>query len=116
MNRLALLRGLLLTCSLTLASCVTEVFSSPVTLSTKASAARHAESLGAVSHSYTNSQIVVIPIIPNPRRPYDSLLEQARQKGGNAVVDVQLRNDNWFYALLFLFDTWELAGTAATIK
>jgi hypothetical protein len=49
---------------------------------------------------------------------YDELLEEANAKGGNAVVDVQLRNKTFFLWVFptLVSTTWEATGTGGRIE
>jgi hypothetical protein len=104
---------LLLGCA---SSCVAPVFNSPITISASSEAAAHAKRLGQVRVEATTFVFVIIPIPFDPRDMYDDLLAKAKAAGGNAVVDVQIRNkENLFLVPLFYKSTWEAVGTAAVV-
>ena len=79
---------------------------------------KHAEPIGPVSAEYTNRMFVIIPIPADPRDVYDDLLDEAKAKGGNAVIDAQLHNKSMFMWMFpaIVSDTWELTGTAVKIN
>ena len=113
MKRL-LLPVLLLACCAT--SCVYPVFNAPISISASSEAAAKAKRLKQVSAERTFFMFVVIPIPFDPRDMYDELLQKANAAGGNAVVDVQVRNkDSMFVIPLFYKQTWEAVGTAAVV-
>jgi uncharacterized protein YbjQ (UPF0145 family) len=101
-----------------LSGCVAHVFHKPVTLSTKSIVARHATPIENVSCEYSQGFVVIVPIPADPRDVYDELLEEANAKGGNAVVDVQLRNKKFFLWVFptIVSTTWEATGTASHIE
>jgi uncharacterized protein YbjQ (UPF0145 family) len=98
--------------------CVKRVFNEPVTLSTKSIDSRHFTPIDQVSGDYTTGVIILIPIVADPRDIYDELLDNAKGKGGNAVVDLQLRNRSFWGWIFppFVFSTMEVEGTAVSIK
>jgi len=98
--------------------CVAYVFNEPVTVSTKSIAASNAEHLKPVSATLTNYLFILIPIPSDPRDIYDDLLEEAKAAGGNAVVDVQIRNKSMFFWVFptILIDRWEAEGIAAIVE
>jgi hypothetical protein len=98
--------------------CVKRVFNEPVTLSTKSIDSRHFTPTDKVSAEYTEGLIILIPIIADPKDIYDELLDNAKGKGGNAVVDLQLRNKSFWYWMFppIIFQTTEITGTAASIE
>jgi hypothetical protein len=96
--------------------CVHPVFNEPTTISTKAIAAAGARPISPVSATSTSVVVLIIPIIPDPRNVYDELLEKAKEAGGNAVIDVQVRNKSFFFSLPGIFvQRTEVVGTAASI-
>ena len=99
--------------------CVTYVFNKPATISTKSTVAKHVKLLKEVKVEYTDMVILFIPLVKDPRAIYDSLLEEAKKAGGNAVIDVQIRNkkDGMVGCVgLFLKNTVEAAGTAVLLE
>jgi hypothetical protein len=101
-----------------LSGCAASVFNQPVALSTKSVAAKYWKPVGRISTEYTNSLFIIIPIPSDPRNAYDDLLKIAKEKGANAVTDVQLHDKNLF-AWMFpgiVVDTWELKGTAIKVE
>lgn len=101
-----------------LTGCTASVFNQPVALSTKSIAAQYGKPVGKISTEYTNTLIILIPIPSDPRDAYDALLKVAKDKGANAVTDVQLHDKSAFMWMFpgIIFDTWELKGTALIIQ
>ena len=96
--------------------CVTEIFHDSFTLSTSATAAEGAERLGRVRVEQCNYVILVLPIVRDPRDIYDALLVVAIAKGGNALVDFELRGSASFgFFPLFMKSCIEAVGEAALI-
>jgi hypothetical protein len=99
--------------------CASYVFNKPTTLSTKSEVVKHVKLLKEVKAEYTNIWVIIIPIMPDPRKVYDNLLEEAKKAGGNAVVDVQIRPKKSGMKgciPLFISVTFEAVGTAAIIE
>lgn len=98
--------------------CVAHVFHDPATISTKTIAASNAKHLKPVSATLTNYFFVLIPIPRDPRDIYEDLLAEAKAAGGNAVVDVQIRNKSMFLLVFptVLIDRWEAEGIAAIVE
>ena len=96
--------------------CVQSIFNKPITVSTERNAYKLIRELGPVSVERCNYIILLlIPIVRDPRDVYDDVLEQARKKGGNAVIDFQLRRTRNFFGLLYGHFCYEGRGTAAVI-
>jgi sugar/nucleoside kinase (ribokinase family) len=96
--------------------CVFHVFNEPMTLTTKSSVVANAERLGPVDvERCSASVLLIIPLsIFDPRDGYDDLLDAARAKGGNAVVDFEFRStSNFFFIPLFHRQCVEFTGVAA---
>jgi len=100
--------------------CAYDIFNQPVTISSRSAIGKIATPIEEVSVTYTHYIFGMIPIAANPSKAHDKLLEKAKKKGGNAVIDVQIRSKNFFYAQLitfpFVIDKWELTGIAAKIE
>jgi hypothetical protein len=96
--------------------CVQPVFHEPTTISTKSIAALKARPLKQVRAESTAVVVLIIPIVPDPRDIYDDLLAEAKNAGGNAVIDVQVRNRSTVFVLPGIFvQKTEAVGTAAVV-
>jgi len=103
----------------TTSACVLPVFNSPRVISTNSEIAAHAKRLEQVSVEWTQFVFVFIPfpLWFDHAGKHDDLLAKAKAAGGNAVVDVEIRNkDMLFVVPLFYKVTWEAVGTAAIIE
>jgi hypothetical protein len=98
--------------------CVSHVFNHPTTVSTKSIVYEHAKPIQKVSVDYSVYFFILIPIPADPRDVYDDLLAEAAAVGGNAVMDVQVRNSSFFMWLLptVVVSTFEATGTAVKIE
>ena len=98
--------------------CAAPVFNDPIAISTRSTVAHNSRSLQPVSAEVSNYFFVLIPIVPDPRDLYDDLLVAARNAGGNAVVDVQVRSRNAFVWMFpgIMVHTIEAEGTAAIVE
>lgn len=91
-------------------------FPAPVTVSTHIDSIHHVKRLKALRVGHCESLIVIIPIGTGPRFAYSELLEQAQAAGGNAIVDLTMRNDDEALAFPFyLRSCWQADATAALI-
>ena len=84
--------------------------------STESVLANCAKPIGVVRAQQNAYQIIIIPIVPDPRKIYDDLLREARSVGGNAVMDVQTRNKSLFIFVVFARICMEATGTAVVIE
>ena len=100
-----------------LGACVSPVFHDPITVSTSAAAIEDAELLGPVRIESCSYLIAFFPIFDDPRDMYEALLREARAKGGNAVVDFELRGVGNAFFLLPIYSRFcfEGVGEAALI-
>lgn len=98
-----------------LAGCKWPVFKEPVTVSTRSSVSRYAEPIGRVTVERCNLFIIFIPIIRDPAEAYQELLMEAEQRGGNTIIDFQVRDSGFFAVPLFGRGCWEATGIAATL-
>jgi hypothetical protein len=99
------------------AGCVSPVFNGAFTLSTSAAATKNLERLGRVSTEQCSYLILLLPIPVDPRDIYDDLLRKAVAKGGNAVVDFELRSSPSFsFIPLFMKTCLEAVGDAARVE
>ena len=97
-------------------NCVHPVFNEPMTVSTKPEPVHKTTLLKPVSTGRCNVVVLFIPIIPDPRKAYEELFEQARAAGGNAVVDFRLSPTKFAYFLVGSFACWEATGMAAIVE
>lgn len=101
---------------LALAGCKIAVFDAPFTVSTRSLAVRHAEPIERVTIEKCNYQVLVVPIIRNPKHAYEELLLEAKAKGGNAVIDFEVRDAGVVGVMPFFFrGCWQATGIAARI-
>lgn len=111
--------ALALAAALLASGCVVPVFNEPISLSTRSVAAARARSLGKrVAATTSDFFFVLIPVPSDPRDLYDDLLEEAERAGGNAVIDVQVRNRStvaWLFPPIVAVTT-EATGTAAVVE
>lgn len=106
--------GALALLPLALAGCKIAVFDAPVTVSTRALAVRHAEPIERVTIKKCNYQVLIVPIIRNPKHAYEELLQEAQGKGGNVVIDFEVRDAGFVGVMpFFLRACWEATGIAA---
>ena len=99
-----------------LSGCKIAVFDRPVTVSTRAHAVKQAEPLGRVSVERCAYQILIIPIVPDPKAAYEALLAEAEAKGGNGVIDFEIRASGLFGIVpLYMHSCWEATGIAAKL-
>lgn len=98
--------------------CVSRVFNSPVTISTKSNVYQKVKPIKTVSAEYSDLFFILFPIPSDPRNVYDDLLNNAKEAGGNAVIDVQIRNKNTFIWMFppLIVNTMEAKGTAVVIE
>lgn len=115
-------RVILLLCTLVLLcgsiGCVSRVFNDPATISTKSRVYQNIKPVKSVSAEYSNVFFILFPIPSDPRDVYDDLLTNAKDAGGNAVIDLQIRNKNtfiWFFPPIIV-NTMEAKGVAAVIE
>jgi hypothetical protein len=101
-----------------LAGCSTPVFHAPVALSSRSVVAEYVTPLKPVSVKKTGYVFVLIPIMYDPRDGYSELLQAARNAGGDAVMDVQVRMDSGFFWLFpaIVAQTAEYKGTAVRTR
>jgi len=110
-------RVVLLTAGLlALAGCKIAVFENPVTVSTRSLSVARAEPIERVTVERCNYQVLIVPVIRDPKPAYEELLDLAQAKGGNVVVDFEVR-DSGFVAVVpfFLRACWEATGIAARL-
>ncbi len=97
--------------------CVQPIFHDEMTISTSATAVQDVERLGPVRVERCDHVVLLIlPFIADPRDIYDQLVVEAAEKGGNAVVDFELRSSTGFVFIpLFIRQCYEAVGEAARI-
>ena len=96
--------------------CVAHTFNSPVTVSTDSAVVKNVTRLGPIKSEHcARSILLFIPLsIVDPRDGYDDLLAEAQAKGGNTVVDFQLRSTSTFaFIPLYQHGCMEFTGVAA---
>ena len=99
--------------------CKTYVFNQPATISTKSMVYKHVKPIKDVKAEYTDRMILFFPLIQDPRKIYDDLLAEAKKAGGNAVIDVQVRNgEDSLGGCVGLYVSWkvEAVGTAVVLE
>lgn len=108
--------GLALLCSSM--GCVSRVFNDPITISTRSNVYQKIRPIKTISAEYSDVFFILLPIPSDPRDVYDDLLNKAKDVGGDAVIDVQLRNKNMFIWLFppIVVNTMEAKGTAVIIE
>lgn len=108
---------LALTGSLVLLSsgCVTHVFTSPASISTKSAVGKHVTPIKPVSVQRTDCFIILIPIVHDPRTGFDDLLKEAKTAGGDCVVDFRVQSEPSFFWLFppIVVNKYSYTGTAA---
>ena len=102
-----------------LTGCSSYVFHKPKAISTKSIQLQNMTKLSKVSTKQTNVLFLFFPFSSpmDPRDIWDSLLKEAKEKGGNAVIDVQIRSDKSFalaFPPIFVINT-EATGLAVRI-
>lgn len=107
---------LLLLALLALSGCKIAVFETPVTVSTRSHAVARAEAIERVTVKRCNYQVLIVPIIRNPKPAYEELMNAAAEKGGNAILDFEVRDAGFVGVVpFFLRACWEATGIAAKI-
>ncbi len=97
--------------------CVNPVFTDPATVSTKGLVTQHVRSLEqTVQVESCTYQIVFFPIMKDPRKIHDELLEEAKAAGGNALIDVRYETTLVAVVPLFIKVCTEATGTVAVVE
>jgi hypothetical protein len=97
------------------AGCATPVFTSPVSVSTKSEVAKHVTLIQPVSVEKTDYLFVIIPIINDPRKGFDELLQKAHEVGGDCIVDFQIHAEprSFMCIPLIMVNKYSYSGIAA---
>ena len=99
-----------------LTGCTSSVFNKPVVLSTKTDAVHVVRRIKPISAEQCDTVIVIVPIAHDPGDMFDELLARSREAGGNAVLDLQVRDTSVAMAFpLFVRSCAVGTGTAAVI-
>ena len=116
MRRLVVHAAAILAAALALGGCKLAVFDNPVTVSTRSLAVSTAKPLGRVTAERCNYVVLVVPVVRDPKGAYEQLLDLAEERGGNAVMDFQVR-DSGLVAVLpfFMRACWEATGVAVRL-
>ena len=100
------------------AGCTGSAFTKPVTVSTKSDAVAITKKLGPVRVSTCTRMILFVPYeVEDGPAAFDELLAQSKKLGGNAVVDVQWRAEDFTMVFPFYMGgCGATTGTAAIVE
>lgn len=103
---------------LLLAGCTVHYLEDPLVVSTRSLDSAHVTALGPVSVERCDQVFLTyVPLLKSEPKAMSALLTAAREEGGNAVMDVQIREtDSIGLFLLYWSFCWEASGTAIRIE
>lgn len=110
---------IVLACSaLFVTGCAAPYFNAPMTVSTSSVSLKNAEHIKQVRVENCDHVFIFFPIVTDWKDTYDKLLSEAKQAGGNAIVDFQVRSTSSFSWMFppFINVCREATGVAAKIQ
>ena len=93
------------------------LFPKPVTISTRIDAVHRVTRVKDLAISRCDNVFFVVPVTSSPQKAYAELLDEARAAGGNALVDVKVRDDGGIVVPPFWIRAcWQATATAAIVE
>jgi hypothetical protein len=111
-----MIKYLLVAVVLLTVSCSHNIFHAPVTVSTSVNSVGSYKELGTVEERKCNVFLLFFGAPINYKSMYEEVMVQAREKGGNAIIDFQVRSDGFTFVYpLFMKDCWLATGKAVKL-